>query len=60
MLAVGSEIRYRIAAPLEAHWGEFVRSAKQFSQPVVFETVRKLIACRAPALGVMHFPRRRG
>jgi hypothetical protein len=51
MLAVGSEIRYRIAALLEAHWAEFVRSAKQFIRPVVFETVRKLIACRTPALG---------
>src|SRR5579864_3070946 len=51
MLAVGSEIRYRIAALLEAHWAEFVRSTKQFIRPVVFETVRKIIACRTPALG---------
>lgn len=51
MLAVGSEIRYRIAALLEAHWAEFVRSAKQSIRPVVFETVCKLIACRTPALG---------
>jgi hypothetical protein len=36
---------------LEAHWSEFVRSAKQYIRPVVFETVRKIIACRTPALG---------
>lgn len=51
MLAVGSEIRYRIAALLEAHWTEFVRSTRQWIRPVVFETVRKIIACRTPALG---------
>lgn len=51
MLAIGTEIRYRIAAIFVAHWGEFVSSARQFIRPVVFETVRKIIACRTPALG---------
>lgn len=51
MLAVGSEIRYRIAALFEAHWDELVRSTKHWIRPVVFETVRKIIACRTPALG---------
>jgi hypothetical protein len=51
MLAVGSQIRYRLAALFEAHWDAFVRSAKQWIRPVVFETVRKIVACRTPALG---------
>lgn len=51
MLAIGTEIRYRIAAILAAHWEEFVASSKCWIRPVVFETVRKIIACRTPALG---------
>jgi len=51
MLAVGTEIRYRIAALFAAHWDAFVRSTRQWIRPVVFETVRKIIACRTPALG---------
>lgn len=51
MLAIGSQIRYRLAAIFAAHWDEFVRSARQWIRPVVFETVRKIIACRTPALG---------
>ena len=42
MLAIGTEIRYRIAAIFAAHWDEFVNSARQFIRPVVFETVRKI------------------
>ena len=30
MLAIGSEIRYRIAAIFAAHWEEFVSSTRQF------------------------------
>lgn len=51
MLAMGSEIRYRLAAIFAAHWDAFVRSTREFIRPVVFETVRKIIACRTPALG---------
>lgn len=49
MLAIGSEIRYRIAAIFAAQWEEFVSSARELIRPVVFETVRKIIACRTPA-----------
>ncbi len=51
MLAIGSEIRFRIAALFEAHWDEFVSQAREWIRPVVFETVRKIRACRTPALG---------
>jgi len=51
MLAVGTEVRYRIAALFDAHWEEFVRTTGQQIRAVVFETVRKIRACRTPALG---------
>jgi hypothetical protein len=51
MLAVGPRIRYRIAAILEDHWEAFFQSHKGWIRPVVLETVRKLCACRTPALG---------
>jgi hypothetical protein len=51
MLAIGKEIRYRIAAILEAHWEDFFQAHKGWIRPVVLETVRKILACRTPALG---------
>lgn len=51
MLAPGKQIRYRLAAILLAHWADFVAQYKKWIRPVVFETVRRIIACRTPALG---------
>jgi hypothetical protein len=51
MLAMGSEVRYRLAALFEAHWEEFVRTYRRRIRAVVFETVRRICACRMPALG---------
>ncbi len=51
MLAVGTQIRYRIVAILDAHWEDFFQSHRAWIRPVVLETVRKLRACRTPALG---------
>ena len=51
MLGVGAQIRYSLAAILAAHWAEFVASYGKWIRPVVFETVRKLLACRTPILG---------
>jgi len=44
-------IRYQIAAILAAYWIEFVAQYKQWIRPVVFENVRKVLACRTPVLG---------
>jgi hypothetical protein len=51
MLAIGTEIRYRIVEILEAHWEAFFQSHRGWIRPVVRETVRKLLSCRTPALG---------
>jgi hypothetical protein len=51
MLRVGSQIRYRIAPILAAHWEDFFQTKRGWIRPVVIETVRKLVACRTPALG---------
>lgn len=51
MLAVGTEVRYRIAALFDAHWDELVRTTRHRIRAVVFETVRRIRACRTPALG---------
>lgn len=51
MLAVGTQIRYRITDILAAHWEAFFQSEKRWIRPVVIETVHKLLACRTPALG---------
>jgi hypothetical protein len=51
MLAIGKEIRYRIVPILEVHWEDFFQAHKGWIRPVVLETVRKLQACRTPALG---------
>src|SRR3990172_774656 len=51
MLRIGKQIRFRLAAILLLHWKEFVSQHRKWIRPVVFETVRKIIACRTPALG---------
>ncbi len=51
MLRPGTEIRYRLATILAAHWDEFVTTYRGWIRPVVFETVRKLLACQTPILG---------
>ncbi len=51
MLAIGKQIRYRIAAILDEHWEEFFQAEKRWIRPVVLETVRKIRTCRTPALG---------
>jgi len=44
-------IRYHIAAILAVHWRNFVAQHKKWIRPVVFENVRKVLACRTPVLG---------
>jgi len=51
MLRIGPQIRYRLAAILAVHWAAFVESHTRWIRPVVFETVRKILACRTPILG---------
>ena len=51
MLRIGTQIRYRLAAILAAHWADFVAQHGQWIRPVVFSTVVKILACRTPALG---------
>lgn len=51
MLAIGKNIRYRIAPILDAHWEDFFQAQKHWIRPAVIETVRKIRACRTPALG---------
>lgn len=51
MLAIGTTIRFRLATILAAHWSDFVASHGKWIRPVVFETVRKILACRTPILG---------
>jgi len=51
MLRPAPHIRYHIAAILAAHWIQFVAQYKRWIRPVVFENVRKVLACRTPVLG---------
>jgi len=51
MLRPAPHIRYHIAAILAAHWTQFVVHYKRWIRPVVFENVRKVLACRTPVLG---------
>jgi len=51
MLRPTSKIRYHIAAIFAVHWLDFVQSSKRWIRPVVFENVRKILACRTPVLG---------
>jgi hypothetical protein len=60
MLGIGKQIRFRLAAILLLHWKEFVSQHRKWIRPVVFETVRKIIACRTPALGCHVYDRGKG
>ena len=51
MLRPAPHIRYHIAAILAVHWLQFVVQYKRWIRPVVFENVRKVLACRTPVLG---------
>ena len=51
MLPPAPHIRYHIAAILAAHWISFIAQYKKWIRPVVFENVRKVLACRTPVLG---------
>ena len=51
MLRPAHHTRYHIAAILAAHWISFVAQYKRWIRPVVFENVRKVLACRTPVLG---------
>ena len=51
MLCPATHIRYHIAAILAVHWVQFVAQYKRWIRPVVFENVRKVLACRSPVLG---------
>ena len=44
-------IRYRLTAILATHWWDFVRTYGRWIRPVVFENVRKVLACRTAVLG---------
>lgn len=51
MLRGKPSIRFRLAAIVAAHWWDFVRTHGKWIRPVVFENVRKVLACRTPVLG---------
>ena len=51
MLHPAHHTRYHLAAILAAHWMSFVAQYKRWIRPVVFENVRKVLACRTPVLG---------
>ena len=51
MLRAGTEIRYRLATILVAHWDKLVSTYQGWIRPVIVETVRKILACQTPALG---------
>jgi len=51
MLRPATHIRYHITAMLAVHWVQFVAQYKRWIRPVVFENVRKVLACRTPVLG---------
>ena len=50
MLRPAPHTPYHIAAILAAHWIEFVAQYKRWIRPVVFENVRKVLACRTAVL----------
>ena len=56
MLRIGKEIRFRLAAILLAHWGALLSQHRKWIRPVIFETVRKITACRTPTLGCPVYP----
>jgi hypothetical protein len=51
MLRPATHIRYHITAILAVHWLQFAAQYKRWIRPVVFENVRKVLACRTPVLG---------
>lgn len=51
MLGWAPAIRFHLAAILAAHWTDFVRQRREWIRPVVFENVRKVMACRTAVLG---------
>ena len=51
MLRPATYIRYHITAILAVHWVQFVAQYKRWIRPVVFENVRKVLACRTPVVG---------
>lgn len=51
MLRARPHIRYRLSAIFGAHWWDFVSSYGRWIRPVVFDNVRKVLACRTPVLG---------
>jgi Putative transposase/Transposase zinc-binding domain len=51
MLRVIPHIRYHIAAIFAAHWIQFISQYQDWIRPVVFESIRKIAACRTPVLG---------
>jgi hypothetical protein len=51
MLRAISNARFSIASIFSHHWNEFVAGFNKWIRPVVFENVRKMLACRTPVLG---------
>jgi len=51
MLYPSHNIRYRISQILSLHWWAFTQQHKRWIRPVVFETVKRIVSCRTPALG---------
>lgn len=51
MLKQSSAIRYRLSHILAVHWWSFFAQYHKWVRPEVFETVRKITACRTPVLG---------
>ncbi len=51
MLRPAPHFRYPIAVILAAHWIQFVRQYKRWIRTVVFENVRKVLACCTAVLG---------
>ena len=51
MLRPTPHIRYHITAIFAAYWIQFVAQYKRWIRLVVFENVRKVLACRSPVLG---------
>lgn len=44
-------IRFHLAMIFALHWEAFLARYRKWVRPVVLETVRKILACRTPALG---------
>jgi len=44
-------VRFHLALIFALHWEAFRREYRRWIRPVVFETIRKILACRTPVLG---------